>query len=215
MAARNSADRTGGSDEGGFQEPFAIMKQLALIALVIVGLIGLSGCGEKPPAAELKAAQDAVAAAKAANVDPGNADLTKATESLAKAQAEIDAQGKKTFGGNYASAKTMLANAKSLSEKAVADKKAADEVKAKAEAEAKAKAEAEAKAKAEAAAKKKGGAAAKPTAAAPPAAAPAGAAPAAPAAKKAAKKPDAKSQMEAAQKKVQETKKQVDTAVKK
>jgi colicin import membrane protein len=126
--------------------------------LTIAGLLGLAGCGEKPPAVELKAAQDAVAAAKAANVDPGNADLMKATDSLAKAQTEIDAQGKKTFGGNYGSAKTMLVDAKSLSEKALADQKLAMEAKAKAEAEAKAKAEAEAQAKA---AKKKGGAAKK------------------------------------------------------
>lgn len=127
------------------------MKYLVLVALVVVGLAGLTGCGEKPPAAELKAAQDAVAAAKAANVDPANADFAKANDELTKAQAEIDTQGKKTFGANYAGAKTLLADVKTLSDKAVADQKAADE--AKAQAEAKAKADAEAKA----AAAKKGG----------------------------------------------------------
>jgi colicin import membrane protein len=161
------------------------MKSLVWMVVVLAAMIGLSACGEKPPTAELKAAQDAVAAAKAAN-----ADVTKASETLDKAQAEIDAQGKKTFGADYKNAKALLAEAKTLSEKAIADKKAADEAKAKAEAEAKAKAEAEAKAKAEAAAKK------------------------APA-KKAAAKPDAKAQLEAAKKKVEDTKTKVEAATKK
>jgi colicin import membrane protein len=167
------------------------MKQLVLIALVIVGVMGLSGCGEKAPADELKAAQDSIAAAQAAKVDPNNADMKKAVDSMTKAQAEIDAQGKKTFGANYTVAKAALADAKASSDKAVADEKAAADAKAKAAAEAKAKADA-------AAAAKK-------------------AAPAPAAAAKSAKKkaPTAQEQLQSAQKKAQDAKTKVDAATKK
>ena len=180
-------------DNKTLEEGFTSMKQLVLIALVIVGMIGLSGCGEKPPAAELKAAQDSVAAAQAAKVDPKNADLMKAMDSMAKAQAEMDAQGKKTFGANYTAAKAALADVKASADKATADQKAADDAKAKAAAEAKAKADAAAKAKADAAAA---------------AAAKSGK----PAKKKA---PTAQDQIQAAQKKAQDAKSKVDAATKK
>ena len=129
------------------------MKQFALIALVIMGLVGLSGCGEKAPAAEIKAAQDSLAAAQAANIDPANADFKNATDTMAKAQAELDKQGKAWFS-DYTQAKKMLADVKASGDKAVADKKAADEAKAKADADTKAKAEAAAAAKKKGAKKK-------------------------------------------------------------
>jgi colicin import membrane protein len=134
------------------------MKRSLLVVLMVASMAWLSACNtQKAPEQELSAAKAAMDAAAAANIDPANADFKKAKETLSAAAAELNAQDKKwSLTRDYKKAQSMLAEVKTLADKALGDHKAAMEAKAKAEAEAKAKAEAEAKAKAEAA-KKKGG----------------------------------------------------------
>ena len=100
------------------------MKRIYLPLLVIATLLWFTACTDKGPAAELRAAEDAIAAAKAGQVDTGNADLKQAEDALAKAQAEINWQQMNAAVKDYTSAKNLLAQAKRLGEKALADHKA-------------------------------------------------------------------------------------------
>jgi predicted small lipoprotein YifL len=94
-----------------------------IAAALAAGVLALAGCGAKGPEAELKAAKEAVTAAKTAQVDPANADLKAAEEALVKAEKEIADQGSAAIK-DFTMAKNLLAQAKSLGEKALADQKA-------------------------------------------------------------------------------------------
>lgn len=100
-------------------------KRLTL-PLLLAALFFLAACsGDKGPEAEVKAAENAIAAAKAAQVDPANPDLKAAEDAFAKAEAEINWQKMNATVKDYKAAKELLVLAKSLSEKALADHKAA------------------------------------------------------------------------------------------
>lgn len=98
------------------------MRNIIVIAFAAMGL-ALAGCGAKGPDAELKAAQDAVAAAKAGQVDAANADLKGAEEAIAKAEKEIAEQSKGMIK-DFTVAKDLLGKAKALGEKALAEQQA-------------------------------------------------------------------------------------------
>ncbi len=132
------------------------MKRFALVLMFAMSLAFLAGCNTaKAPDQEMAAAQSALAAAKAANVDANTyPDMKKAEDSMNAAKAELDTQAKKfSFMRDYKPATAMLMDSKAAAEKAMADQKAAME-KAAAEKAAAEKAAAE-KAAAEKAAKSK------------------------------------------------------------
>jgi len=110
------------------------MKRLLLALTVVFAVAGLTACNK--PAPDVAPAQAAFDAAKAGGVDPANADMKAADDSLTAAKAEIDKQNKKfSMMRDYKAAAGMLAAAQSSAEKALSDKKAADEAAAKAAAE--------------------------------------------------------------------------------
>lgn len=110
------------------------MKRVLLALAVVLAVAGLSACNA-PKAPDAAPAQASMDAGKAAG-----ADMKAADDKLAAAKAEIDKQNKKfSMMRDYKAAEGMLAEAKGAADKAIADKKAADEAAAKAAAEAAAK----------------------------------------------------------------------------
>jgi predicted small lipoprotein YifL len=100
-----------------------LLKNAMIAVALVAGLLALAACGAKGPEAELKAAKEAVSAAKTAQVDAANADLKAAEEALAKAEKEISEQNGAAIK-DFTVAKDLLAKAKALGEKALADQKA-------------------------------------------------------------------------------------------
>lgn len=110
------------------------MKRLLLALTVVFAVAGLSACNK--PAPDVGPAQAAVKAAHDAGVEAANPDMKAADDSLTAASAEIDKQNKKfSMMRDYKSAAGMLSAAQSSAEKALNDKKAADEAAAKAKAD--------------------------------------------------------------------------------
>lgn len=99
-------------------------KGLVLVAMVAA----LAGCA-KAPDAELQAAQSALDAAKAAGAETyAPESLSRAEDTLAQAQAEIDAQNDKfALFRSYQRATELLAQAKTEAEQAQADAEAGKE----------------------------------------------------------------------------------------
>ena len=112
------------------------MKRLLLALVVVFAVAGLSACNA-PKAPDAGPAQAAFDAAKAGGVDAANPDMKTADDSLNSAKAEIEKQNKKfSMMRDYKAAGDMLTASKAASEKALNDKKAADEAAAKAAEEA-------------------------------------------------------------------------------
>jgi len=109
------------------------MKRLLLALAVVFAVAGLSACNAKK-APDAGPAQAAFDAAKAGGADA--AGLKAAEDSLNSAKAEIEKQNKKfSMMRDYKAAEDQLAGSKAASEKALSDKKAADEAAAKKAAE--------------------------------------------------------------------------------